>query len=358
MNFLPKYSLLFALKFTPLALGMLQFINAQRVIEPNTVIIQEGIFEVQRPLSMKMQFSIREVKKNTNDSIYLNSLLHYQRATEWDSIPIKIRARGNFRKQECYYPPLKIKIKKSDAKKTIFAANRKLKMVLPCLLGGPNDDNIIKEYMAYKLYEVISPYHFKTRLADIEFDELRGLRSKKHQLKAILLEDVDDLSKRLDAKRLKRKMHPLQQDTLCSIRNAYFQYMIGNTDFSVRSQHNNKQYFVDQKILYIPYDFDMCGLVNASYATVSGTQNLVDNITMVTQRAYKGYQRDIASMQQVRNEFLEHKPKLLLTMEALKLQFEDPRQFHESKEYIMGFFEIIEDDKKFEKHIFQKGRTL
>jgi hypothetical protein len=271
---------------------------------------------------------------------------------------MKIRARGNFRKQECYYPPLKIKLKKSVVKETPFAANKKLKVVMPCLLDGPNDDSIIKELMAYKLYENVSPYHFKTRLAHIDFEELRESRSRTHHLKGILLEDVDDLAKRLDAKRYKRQMHPLQQDELSSIRNAFFQYMIGNTDFSVRSQHNNKQYFVDGKILYIPYDFDMCGLVNASYATVSGTINLADNITLVTQRAYKGYQRDKQNMLLVRSEFINNKSMFLQIIDEHKIHFKDLRQFQNARNYIVKFFDIIEDDQKFEKQILKKARTI
>ena len=37
------------------------------------------------------------------------------------------------------------------------------------------NDNVIKEYIAYKLYEQISPYHFNTRLVNIELTEKRVL---------------------------------------------------------------------------------------------------------------------------------------------------------------------------------------
>ncbi len=45
--------------------------------------------------------------------------------------------------------------------------------------------------------------------------------------------------------------------------------MIGNTDYSSAYRHNEKLLFVDGNIMPIPYDFDMSGLVDASYAVVS-----------------------------------------------------------------------------------------
>ena len=129
------------------------------------------LFQDNYPLLMQLQFSTKDMKKNTNDSTYIKSTLFIQNEeSTWDSLKIKLRARGNHRRQNCYYVPLKLKLKKKVSRGTIFEGNTKLKLVLPCLLEKDNDDLVLKEYMAYKLYELISPYHFKTRLANIEFN--------------------------------------------------------------------------------------------------------------------------------------------------------------------------------------------
>ncbi len=49
---------------------------------------------------------------------------------------------------------------------------------------------------------------------------------------------------------------------------SVFQYMIGNTDWSVRALHNVVLLKEDPTALpiVVPYDFDWCGLVNAPYA--------------------------------------------------------------------------------------------
>ena len=53
-----------------------------------------------------------------------------------------------------------------------------MKLVLPCRTDDEKNDNILKEYLAYKVYELVSPYHFKTRRVNIEFTEPKGKKEK------------------------------------------------------------------------------------------------------------------------------------------------------------------------------------
>ena len=316
------------------------------------------LFQDKNPLSLQLQFSKKYIKKNTNDSTYISSTLFVQNEeASWDSLKIKLRARGNHRRQNCYYVPLKLKLKKNVSRGTIFEGNTKLKLVLPCLLEKDNDDLVLKEYMAYKLYEIISPYHYKTRLANVEFNEEKGNRIKKHKLRAILLEDIDKVAQRHNGQALTRKVHPLQQDDLSSIQNSLFQYLIGNTDFSTRGEHNQKLLYIDKKYVSIPYDFDMSGLVNASYATISGMENMKGSITMVTQRAYKGYKRDDNLLQEVRQEYISSKDEMFMVMDSLKEYFQNPILFAKAKDFVVDFFEIMESDEKFKKFIVDRTRS-
>jgi hypothetical protein len=220
-----------------------------------------------------------------------------------------------------------------------------------------NDDFVIKEYIAYKLYEIIAPYHFKTRLTRIDLIEERGKRTNTHQLIGFVIEDIDAVAKRYDAREIERIIHPLQQDAVASIQNAFFQYLIANTDFSTKQQHNQKIIFSDKKIIPVPYDFDMSGLVNANYAAVTNIQNLSGSITEVTQRIYKGYERDITLLQQVRAQYLDKRMEMLDALELLKDEFQDRNQYREAEKFIESYFEILESDKKFKKNILDRQRT-
>ncbi len=316
------------------------------------------LFQDKYPLSLQLQFSTKAIKKNTNDSTYIKSTLFIQNEeSTWDSLKIKLRARGNHRRKNCYYVPLKLKLKKKESRGTLFEGTTKIKLVLPCLLEKDNDDLVLKEYMAYQLYELISPYHFKTRLANIEFNEEKGNRIRKHKLKTILLEDIDQVAKRHKGQALTRKVHPLQQDDLASIQNSFFQYLIGNTDFSTRGEHNQKLLYIDKKYVSIPYDFDMSGLVNASYASISGMENMKGTITKVTQRVYKGYKHDDDLLQEVREKYISSKNEIYAVMDNLKEYFQNPILFVEAEDFIVDFFEIMENDKKFNKYIVDHRRS-
>ena len=318
------------------------------------------LFRSNEIIPIKLSFSNKNVRNNTNDSTYIKTDLIYKEtmnATSWDTIKIKLRARGNFRRANCYFPPIKVKIKKKAYKNTLFNKNKTLKFVLPCLLEKSNNDNIVREYMAYQLFEIISPYHFKTRLTNIDFTQIKRKKTIERQLKGIIIEDDKRVAKRHDGKVYKRSIHPMNLDHLTSIRNDLFQYMIGNTDFSSGYQHNGKLIFINKKMMPIPYDFDMSGLVNASYSTVSKIQNQELEITEVTDRVYRGFKRDEGLLQKVRLEFIDNKSKILETIDRLEPYFEDPKKFKNSRNYILEFFEIIINDQSFKAKISNRGRT-
>lgn len=348
-----RYSLILLLFYLAMSHLMCAQQDSYDSIKETTV-----LFSNQEQLPLKLKFSTKDLRANTNDSTYIASTLWYKDARDlWDSINIKLRARGNYRRNNCYYVPLRIKIKKSKAKGTIFEGNKKLKVVLPCLEGRNGNDYVLKEYLAYKLYEDISPYHFKTRLVDLEFLEEKGQRIKEHSIQGFLIEDIDNVAERVNGKQIKRVIHPLQHDAVYAVENAFFEYMIGNTDYSARVQHNQRLLFVNDKIVSVPYDFDMSGLVNTHYATVSNIQNIPAKIESVTERAYKGYERDEAVFRAVRQTYLDQKDELFNIIDDLESSFRDPVQFRTAKEFIGGFYKILEDDKKFERNIVNRTRT-
>lgn len=309
------------------------------------------------PLPIKLSYSNKVLRKETNDSTYIDSEISFRNADgTWDTLEMKIRARGNYRRENCFFPPVKLKITKSSSEGTIFEGNKKLKLVLPCVLQKDYNDKVIKEYMAYKLYELVSPYYFKTRLLHIDFTDVKGEKLKEYTIKGFFIEDIDEVAERSQGKEINRSIHPLEQDDLCSVRNDFFQFMIGNTDYSSAYQHNEKLLFIDSSIMPVPYDFDMSGLVDASYAVVSQVQGEVLSITEVTQRLYRGFKRDEATYQLVRKEFLDNKAKMMAVVDDLESSFEDPREFVIAKKFINDFFYILANDNSFNKDIVDVAR--
>ena len=317
-----------------------------------------GLFDEQTTLSLKLNYSNKELKKETNDSTYIASELSYQNAdSTWTSLNIDLRARGNFRRANCYFVPVKISIKKKNSKNTKFEGHKKLKLVVPCVLEKDRNDNVIKEYIAYKLYEQISPYHFNTRLVNIELTEKRGKKEKNHIIKGFLIEDDKKIAKHFDGKIVERPIHPIAQEELNSIRCEFFQFMIGNLDFSNFKQHNAKLVYIDKKIYPIPYDFDMSGLVNTSYAVVPEALSAKSSkMTSVTHRMYRGFKRNPELIQQVRKEYIDNKSNMLQIFIDLRPHFESENEYETAKEYIESFFKIIINESEFEAKILNRLR--
>jgi hypothetical protein len=339
---------------TLLLLAMPGTVYLQQAGEEQAMPSSTDLFSDVVPLQLSLAASIKSLKRETNDSTYLEGTLRFGEGDQTpDSVDLMVQARGVFRRSECYFAPLKLTFRNADIQGTLFEGHEELKLVLPCLIGALSDDYVLKEYLAYKLFEEVSPYHYKTRLADFEFIEIKGKRERTHELTSFLIEDHSTLAKRLDGKRIRREMPPQMQDPRASVINNLFQYAIGNTDFSLRKQQNLRLFYIDEKYISIPYDFDMSGLVNASYATVSNTQHLEKQITEVTDRAYKGYKQDPALMQEVRQQFLDARPGMMRQLELLEPLFQDPGQYAEAAAYLESFFDILGDDRKFEREILR-----
>jgi hypothetical protein len=341
---------------------LLLFLNlvsySQDIARSDQVIKGSELFKNQHILPIKLSYSNRDVKKNAKDKTYISSDISYQLADgSWENLKVKIRGRGNNRLKNCHLAPIKVKIKKSNAAGTLFEGHKQLKVVLPCLREKDKNDNVIKVYMAYKLYEIIAPYHYKTRLLAIDFTEALGTKSKNYKLTGFLIEDIEKTADRCNGEVIERSLHPLAMDNICSIQNDFFQYMIGNTDFSVANQHNEKLLFIGKKIFPVPYDFDMSGLVDASYATIPTMEGKTLGITEVTQRLFRGFKRDEVYYQKVRNEFLDNRIEILEIIDRLELHFDDPKEFSIAKDYIVSFFLVMTDDKKFDEYILKKART-
>jgi hypothetical protein len=310
------------------------------------------LFKQNIPLPIRFPLKTKEIRKKTNDSTYLDFILQFNDNGIWKSINAQYRKRGNFRLKNCYYPPLKVKINRKEAANSIFEKNNKSKWVYACNRNSDANDLVLKEFIAYQLYQKLAPYYFETRLLDITLNA--GTKTK--ALKGFLIEDIDDLATRVNARVNKRHVHPFGQDARVSIINAFFQCMIGNTDFSTGFQHNEKLLFKDGKNFPVPYDFDMSGVVNAPYATIPTIQGQPLPIEKVTQRLYRGFVRERKTIFQVCELFLQKKDELLAVFDTYRPYFEKPTACEKAKSYIASFFTILQNQEKFEAMVLNELR--
>lgn len=312
-----------------------------------------AIFRDPQPLSLKMNFSMRDVKRSVNDTVFFHSYLTYKTDQDiWDSLEVAIRARGNFRRKHCYFPPLRLKMKKNHVAGTPFEGNKSFKLVLPCQNVKSANNLILREYLCYKLLEPVTPYFFHTRLANITLTDQTGKQPKSHSVVGFLIEDDDLIAARFKGQVLDQIIPPKQLNDTAAVVHYFFEYMIANTDWSTTSQHNTKVIQLPyNKKVPLSYDFDMAGLVNAPYATINESLN----IKSVKERLYRGYCRDESVTEYVRNKYIQHESEIIKVLGDHQSYFSED-EYPIMKKYIEEFFNILQDDKKFRNAILQKCR--
>ena len=312
----------------------------------------DSLFIDQKPLKIRLNYSNNNLNKNTNDSTLMKTKLFFIQENKNKEIDVSVRARGNFRRKHCYFTPVKIKIKKRDASNTIFSDNRTLKLVLPCKNDRDKNDNILKEFIAYKIYEIISPFYFKTRRLEINYTDQKRKNQKNFNLIGFFIEDDDKVAKRFDSKIIKRKISPLAMDDFNSVNLSFFNFLIGNTDFSSAHQHNGKLLFYEKKIIPIPYDFDLTGWVKPKYG--SGITNRLGY--SFEERNYIGFKREKSIYSKVRNHYLTLKEKILKTVKLYESEFEYKKSYNLMMNYLGEFYEILENDNLYNSLIISKAK--
>lgn len=202
--------------------------------------------------------------KNTED--YISAILV---STDGKKYEASVKPRGKFRRRISEIPPLKIKVKKKILLAEGLDTLNELKLVLPTSLDEAGNERVVREYLAYQMYERISPYHVRAKLVTLTLQNTGIQHEKNYTVKAILLEDEEETAARLGGTILERygtTMDDLETEQAALM--AVFQYMIGNTDWSLSDFRNVRLLQTTTgTIVPIPFDFDFCGFVDAPYAT-------------------------------------------------------------------------------------------
>lgn len=314
-------------------------------------------FETKELLEVGIKYSLKDLKRSSKDSIWTNvEMKYFELDSTVKTLNINLKTRGNFRLNNCYFSPVKVKIRQDQRNGTIFKDQKKMKLVMPCKKEARAIDFVIKEYLAYKLYELISPVHFKTRLLKIHFIETKNNKDVEHDFYGFFIEDLDNVADRYDGKEIKNYVPQPNHEPGASVRNSMFQFMIGNVDYSAGHQHNGKLIYLESGVTSVLYDFDMSGFVDPSYGQLPMVNGEVIDLASLKERLFRGYLRDESLMQSVREDFISKKEEVYQILEVHRVYFEHEKELEEAIEYIDDFYEIIENDRSFHNNIIRMAR--
>ncbi len=302
----------------------------------------ERLFRSDDVLQVKLVTDFRSLQKDRGEEVdYHEALMIYvDESGDSVQVPLKVKARGNFRRKSsnCSLPPLMLNFPEKKVKGTLFKNQDKMKLVTRCRDAG----YIVQEYMVYKMYNLITDYSFKARMAMITYEDSSGKR-KTETSPGFLIEDEEALAKRhnltLRGKEAETKNYLTDQLGMCTM--VVFQYMIGNTDWSVPFQHNIK--LLDQPSglpMPVAYDFDHAGIVEASYAAPAPELSL----RSTRERLYRGLGYSEEIFAQVFEKFNHAKPEIYALYENNPQL--NPAYTKRTLKYLDDFYELINNPNR------------
>jgi len=269
---------------------------------------------------------------------------------------IEATARGNFRRENCFMPGLKLNFRK-DSTSSLYKF-KELKLSNGCSSGDEPGQLVIKEYLAYKIYNLLTDMSLRVRLMNLSFKDVSGKRKPYTQF-AFLIEDVDDMAKRngmIEVEGTPYNTEQTNRDQMTIV--TLFEYLIGNTDWSVPAYHNIKligpKDNKNARPYAVAYDFDICGFVDPPYATLD--PKIAEQINSVKERLNRGFPRTLDELKTAVKLFNEKKEKimgLIKNNEYLKA-----KEKSSLVDYVEDFYKTINSDRELNRIFVEGGRTI
>ena len=255
----------------------------------------QALFESRDILEVSIEAPLSTFSRDRSDVDYLDGTFSYTDGMgELHAFDLKMRARGRYRRKKstCNFPPVRLNFKTEQVAGSVLEGEDKLKLVTHCQnKREKNEQYVLREYMAYRILQILTDKSFRTRLLRITY--INNEDDDEPMTKyGFVIEDDDNMGIRLgmeprEVKALGYRDLDARQTNLVNL----FQYLIGNTDYSLirgpaddNCCHNSVPFSDGSTISPVPYDFDFSGLVDAPYADPNPQLKIRD----VRTRLYRG----------------------------------------------------------------------
>jgi hypothetical protein len=336
-----------------LTIGVILF-HASLVTPIYAQVIEPGkFFEDDAALEARLSLDFGKLIKTSSKPEYFPATFSCKMGDSTITEQIRVIARGHIRKEICYLPPVKLNFHNNTSPK-LYPLNS-LKMVCTCYENSNGDQLLLKEYLVYKMYNLITEKSFRVRLLNLTYEDVS--KKKPYAGHAFLIESDKAMAKRNECTELKNtRSHAEYTNRNQMTIVAIFQYMIGNTDFGISVNHNiiliQPAKDSTARPIVVPYDFDYAGIVDAYYAV----PNEGLDIENVRQRLYRGYARTEEELNEAIAIFNKQKEKLYSLVNNFDLVTEKNRK--NIIDYLDGFYKTINNSSLVKTLFIQQARKM
>ena len=329
--------------------GEKPFPDAASLAERKRDAERRRLFRSDTPLPVTLSADFRAVMRDRNPTsvVTFPATISFPAADgSPTTMALRIRSRGHSRRNPatCSFAPLRLEFEKPLTKGTVFDGHGALKLGTHCRKGS--EEIILREYAIYRMFNLLTPNSFRARVAKVTY--MDSVTDKLVAEEAgLLIEDDDDVAKRMEGRviTLDGAVFPrLEQESLTLM--MLFEYMIGNTDFSIMANHNVRLVLTQNvRRLPVPYDFDYSGLVGAGYAVPARSLP----ITNVRHRLYRGPCRTPAEWQPYLDKVRAAKPQLLGVFDTVEGLSPTYRKI--AKNYLDQFYKTIDSPHNLKREL-------
>jgi hypothetical protein len=256
---------------------------------------------------------------------------------EW---PVAVRTRGKSRTKLCSFPPLRLSFDADGILDGPFVGQHKVKLVTHCTDRAPGGDDLLEEFVAYRIFAFLSDYGHRVRLLRITYVDTEKKRHEPLVRYAFALEPIEQLADRsgaslLETEHLAKSRIDREQAALVFV----FQYLIANLDWSLVKNreddaccHNVHLVQREGRDYLIPYDFDLSGLVIPDYARRA--PNVAQRPSR--RRSYQGYCMDGLQLDQAVATVLARRDEIMTLVAGLP--WTDAEALVERRAFFEKFF--------------------
>ncbi|MGH7519466.1 MAG: hypothetical protein ACREOC_18695 [Gemmatimonadales bacterium] len=307
------------------------------------------LFRDEAPLSVTIAADFREIFRD-RDTMKVrrdSATITFPGETGPVTLPVQLSTRGHFRLRSstCESPPIRVFFDKESVKKTLFGGDASLKLVTHCGKAERYEQNLLLEHGIYRAYNRLTELSHRSRLARVTYADTKD-PARTVTRYGFFLEDDDDMARRNGGQVLRivggglDEMDPAQLDLV-----TVFQYLIGNTDWSVIMIHNIRLVQVEGHPSFLPvaYDFDWSGVVNATYARPDarlGTKT-------VRERVYRGACRPMEELKPALARVMERRDSIRDAFASIPDL--EPKRLEDVLRYLDEGFRMIDRPEEF-KH--------
>jgi hypothetical protein len=268
------------------------------------------------------------------------AVLRFDGASGADSLSAEVRTRGIYRRAKCALPPLRIDVPRKRAERTPFTGLNKFNLVVHCQNNDTYEQYVVQEYLLYRVYNLLTPFSQRARLLRMTYVDPSSQKDSVTRY-AILLEEDENVARRTGTRLLDATgARPEDLESYHSALVGVFQYLIGNTDWSIPALHNMKLLQSMTTNYPMAYDFDFSGAVSTRYASVDPQLP----IRSVRDRLFRGYCTTENKWQEVYELFRSQR-------EAIRALYTDEpalnsRVRDRTLDYFDEFFAILEHPER------------